>query len=115
MSKFLDAVTSELTGQRAPKPFWFEPLSTRLTTALVDPQYLEEIKFEVKYTMTQYCDPSLPSEAKSELMRSFMSQLREAVYGDLREHVIELQRAMYEYDHKAMYDKVNDIMREICG
>ena len=99
MSEFLDHITSKLTGRKKSEPIWFQPLSVFHSTEPppVSTGFLVEHVFQVTYTMTSFYEEG-DSGSRDAIMRNFMSQLREAIYGDLREHIISLDKSVHEHD-----------------
>lgn len=46
---------------------------------------------------------------------SVVRELRDAIYGDIRQRIIRLERAVYEQDRDAILTETRDIVREIFG
>jgi hypothetical protein len=114
MSKFIDAVKALATGRE-----WrvFDPLSLKISR-VDDPinqdlmvhsgrEYLIGVRWEVAIK----CKPEALSSAQANVMR----QLREAVYGDLREHVLKLERALLEWDQRTMEKEIKALLEETFG
>jgi hypothetical protein len=111
MSKFIDAVTAEL-GYR--KKHILPPLTVTKefredSPMLVDS--LSEYKIEVRWKVTGYCKPNELHIVQENVIR----ELREVVYGDFKDRIIRLERAVYERDDKVAQMEIRDILREVFG
>ena len=113
MSKFIDNVKIALTGNKKYNT-WDNKL--RISYDIKEPEiytnYLYEYKVEVAWRTKVYC------KQKEELQLSLDSviiQLHEAIYGDFREHCINLYRHICVYDRDNAMNEIQKIMKEING
>jgi hypothetical protein len=109
MSRFLDAIRAGRTGRRAAI---LEPLScgVRKVESRLDPfQTTEEYEFKVEWRARAFCQ----QQDFDGMMKNIYRELQEVVYGDLRERILRLERAIYEQDRAKVLVATRDIMREI--
>jgi hypothetical protein len=118
MSKFIDAIQEQMTGRLRDKctPFSFEPLRAAewIVPANPDsPPYNRqgEYKFKVIYEMSAFAT----SREVPYLRANFIRQLREAIYGDMKQNLIRLERAIYERDTEAAEREIRDMLKEMFG
>lgn len=110
MSKFIDAVKEQFTGNVS---MIFEPLKTTLkdisSTSIEDPRNMREYNIEVRWGSVVECEP----RDLSNMLKNFIRELKEVVYGDLRNRIIDLERSLYQHDEEKMRMLMRDILREI--
>lgn len=110
MSQFIDAVKMELLSGRKAKTY---PMMTVKKEHKNHSGYSEltEYRISVEWAQTGHCEYSEMTHMLNNVVRS----LRKAVYGDIEQHIIRLERAIYEQDRDAALSEMQDIMREIFG
>ena len=110
MSEFIDAVKAELTGRRN---VVYKPLSVSIEPihSIETPMMLQEYKIGVEWMVKASCDPKdIPP-----LIDGALRELREAIYGNIRDRINRLERAVYKQDNKAILSETRDIIKEIYG
>lgn len=112
MSKMIENIKVQMTGRRKYMDRQFAPLSAT-EQVLPDEAWMEPVMHqyvaEVKWFKTFFCK----AEHHEHMMRSVIAELREAIYGDLRHALRELEMAVYEADWSAMQEtlrKVNNLV-----
>ena len=110
MSKLIDSIKGDLTGKKYP--------SHRLIHATIerskDPityDLLNEYQITFGGKILAKCKP----EARQGMLENVVRQIREEIYGDLKNRIIKLERAYYEEDNKTFMEQIRDINREIFG
>lgn len=110
MSKFIDAVTAELTGNRYPVlehmtivQKWSDD-ATAFNSAMT-----YEYDIGVTWKVRTHCDKA----ALQHVTRNVLRQLREAVYGEFRDRVLRLERAVWEHDREKILMETRDLVREV--
>lgn len=111
MSRFIDAIRASKTGRRAAI---LEPLSCGICK--VEPildvfQTTEEYEFKVEWMVRAFCQHN----DFDAMMENIHRQLKEAVYGEFRNRILRLERAIYEQDREKVLMETRDIVREIMG
>lgn len=114
MSKFIDKIEAQLTGRNNAV---YGPIKTELLTTEIsidsfnidNPLITREYKIGVGWYQKVSCRP----EDLKHVLKNVVSELTEEIYGDLRNRIIRLERAMYEYDINKMRMVIRDIIREI--
>lgn len=111
MSQFIDAVKSEmLTGRKAN----FSPMLTVKKDYKETPSNfddLTEYRIAVEWVQTGHCKRTELAPMIDNVVRA----LRKAVYGDIEQRIIRLERAIYEQDRDSVLSEIRDITREIFG
>lgn len=110
MSRFIEEVKGELLreNRRAGRMF---PVSCERIINPVPYQELVGYKISVTFGRTGHCRPQDLQQATENVVR----ELREAVYGDIKKRILDLERAMVEHDIDKMYSAMRDINKEIFG
>lgn len=111
MSQFIDSVKEKITGKRSPI---YEPLCVDITTK-DDPAKFFRIKNEYEIEVSWRRRISCETKDIRPVIDNVVRELREAVYGDLKQQVLRLERAVYEQDREAILSETRDIVREIFG
>ncbi len=116
MSKLIENIKAELTGN---KKSLLPPLikvresiqeSDIPRTSVFDIGY--EYKVGIEWGFKAFLENSkMAEEAVENCAKSF----RESMYGDIREQVLALERAVLENDRNEALKQMRDIMREIFG
>ena len=109
MSKFIDQVKAELlTGRKS----IYLPLEVSQTfDPSINDDRLSEYKVSVGWIVKCYCKQNeIPV-----MQESVIRELREAVYGDLYQRIIRLERAIYDRNDKLAQMEMRDIVKEIYG
>lgn len=111
MSKFIEAISSNLTGHRKAA---YVPLKTRITeinyaTAQMD--YLNEYDISVVWSRRIHCR----SKDIPDMLDNAVRELREVIYGDIKHRLLELERHVYEGDMEASKSAIRDIIGEVYG
>jgi hypothetical protein len=110
MSRFIEAIRHRMTGRKFPL---LEPLSVVMNRRK-DGEQLEahdfrtadEFEYEVAWRVRVKCE-----QPEANLIgNSVLRELREAVYGDLRDRIIRLERAVYEQDRERILMETRDIV-----
>jgi len=113
MTKMIDNVKAEFTGNR--KMGMGSLRSILITNDVPCPlgmsPELKEYVAHVEWVAKFYCDP----ENLQPMLESIIRELREAIYGELKERIIRLERAVYEEDRDKIVMEIRDIIREIYG
>jgi hypothetical protein len=112
MSKFLNNLTTHdlhkvklsPMGLKGSTSYNIEDLAPGITTGM-----LHSYVISVNWTMYAECLPqNLP-----EVEKNIHHQLQNEIYGDLRERIYKLERAMYARDIDAMESALRDIKKEV--
>jgi hypothetical protein len=112
MSEFIKHIKSQII-ERRDRPQRWTPL--HVSARIVDEPYsvnvqkLYEIK--VEWITRGYCEPRHFDIYLDNVIR----ELREAVYGELREKLFKLERAIYEQEMEQALTAINAVMREVEG
>jgi len=113
MSQFIDSVQEQLTGRRQ---FMREPMAVAVPTVHESMTPMPEMAREmveydisVEYRRVVYCLP----EDHQAMLENFVRALRDAVYGDFKHRVLQLELALYAQDHDAAICAIRDIVKEI--
>jgi|GEM_PF-3198933 hypothetical protein len=111
MSKFIDAVRAELLHER--KVCFSPMLAVKKEYKRPTPDYddLTEYCISVGWVQTGFCKP----EELAPMLDNVIRALREAIYGDIKQRAIKLERAIYEQDRDTILSEIRDIMREVFG
>jgi len=107
MSKFINAIQTQLLGQRPIYPSLSVSTVKEFEAVSYDTlaKYLISVSFEQIIT----CRPEELSYAKDNVVK----ELREIIYGEFRDNILQLERAVYARDEKVIFQKIGDIMQEV--
>ena len=114
MSKFIDAVKCSLTHQAHGQMDMFRMyplLSVDEHVEAVPYSILLEHKIKVEWGVCVHCRPEDADACKGNVV----AELRDAVYGDMRKMLRELERAFYCRDEAGVKKAIDDLQREIYG
>jgi len=112
MSKFIDAIKAEMTGRK-----FADMLIPPLLSVTEDLQRVDdystavEYRIHVTYGCNVQCQPKDLEDAKANIIRS----LREEIFGDARKKAHALHRAVYSGSRDQVFEKLDDLMKEILG
>lgn len=109
MSKFIDAVKAQLYP-------WHDRAVTGPLSALkcdccstaVPHDIMRRYEIGVEYKWVVEVHPEAVQFMKENIVR----ELRELVYGDFREKLLELERSIYSYEYNKSKDLIRDLFRE---
>lgn len=111
MSEFIKHIKSEILHKNRPQRF----MPLRSVSKIIDEpisvniQRLYEIK--VEWATRGYCEP----RHFDKYFRNVVRELREAIYGEFRDKLIVLERAIYEQEVEPALKALDAIMREVEG
>lgn len=107
MSKFIDAVTAELTGNRRAV---LGPLTVvQHWSDVFNPAMTYEYDIGVTWKVRTHCEKA----ALQHVTRNVLRHLREDVYGEFRDRILRLERAVYEHDREKILMETRDLVREV--
>lgn len=112
MSKFIDAIRAEATGRRSVRGNRFSPL--RFSIDAVPVPFAPE-NTEYRIGVSWYVQICGKPEHKQYLLENAICEVRNAVYGDMMESLLRLERAIYEMNEEAMLAEIREIRKEIEG
>ena len=110
MSKFIEAVRTYPTYRER---VGYEPL--RMTCVgdnsqeIPNVNRMQEYLIGVDWRIRVSCDFKDMDRAMENVVR----QLRDAVYGDMRVHLLKLQRAMFEWEQDEMRAEIDWMLKEM--
>ena len=113
MSKFIDQITMEILRNRKMehKPLSvFTKTKTSIEETYVEFNILTQYRVGVEFTQRFYAKDSM--EAKH-LKARFVESVKEAVYGDLRLLLWELEGAVYNQDRSKCQEIMDKVHKEI--
>ena len=112
MSKVIDNIRGDLTGKR------FASTYGRLIGATIDADYKklssqELVEYEIIFggKIITKCR----TEDRYNMLNNVVRQIREELYGDIKNRIINLERAFYEENYQEVQSQLRDIMKEIFG
>lgn len=111
MSQFIDAVKAELLSGRKANFFPMLVVEKEYKSNPGNYSELIEYRIAVKWEQTGHCERT----ELAPMLDNAVRVLREAVYGDIKQMIIRLERAIYEQDRVAVLSEIRDITREIFG
>lgn len=110
MSKFIDSIICEPTGQR--KTGWYSRTFRKIKETVLPPDFnpgLQQFTFEAGYKEVFCCKAGMFDAAFKMAVR----QLHECIYGEFRLKLMAVERAIYEHDEEAAFEAIQEIYREI--
>ena len=115
MSKFIKQITCKVIGgfKLMDKPFdpdgWAEPNIT-VEVEIEEFTRLMQYRIGVEFVSKFYAKNQPEADY---LKHSFISEVKEVIYGDLVSHLRDLERHMFDQDREKMKSTLRDIMREV--
>ena len=112
MSQFIDRVVAELISEKRLPAKSFLPLSVVSEFSQID-----HIPVANKYRVGVRWGYNVIVENKhlDSIINNCVRELREAIYGDIKNIINRLQRAFYERDADSMEIEIRDLIREVWG
>ena len=113
MSKFIDYIEMRLMGRKF-APAYFLPICTDPLTAEHAVKenggfsILHEHRISIHWKMNYTCQP----EASGHAMKNALRQLREDIYGEMRHHLLEIERGIINHDIATMQSGIDKAMKE---
>jgi hypothetical protein len=110
MSRFIDNVQAQFTGQKRVKK---TPLSVSIedVSVIEMPVLQKEYEIGVTYKRRIWCEhKDLPR-----MMDNLIRDLRHEIYADIKNRVSRLERAVYANDEEKIMPEIRDIIREVFG
>lgn len=109
MSKFLDAVEAKITGRKT-APMWpLEPVSVTQNVKEIAFTLSNQYDIGVHWKVRVTCAP----DDLQNMLRNVKQQLRMAIYGEFREVLLRLERALYENDRKSALHELTEAFKKI--
>jgi hypothetical protein len=108
MSKFVEAIEAQLTGRHEYLP---QDLKDRLHASLtkieIDSDTLSCYRIGVQWGKIVRCR----DEDIGNLIENLIKQLKIDLYGDIREHILAMERAFYERKEDEMRSQIHKILK----
>ena len=109
MSRFTDRVKAILMHPLKEKNV-FPPLEIIMEEGEIDfPDRLKKYKIGVGFWIETYCS----EEDLRPMTENVIREIKEIIYGDVRERFIQLERTIYNQDMQKTRIEVRDLMKEI--
>jgi len=107
MSRLIESIRADLSGRR----FASEHHLIRADIEVIEPGYITEYKIHFGGAIQVHCK----SKDINLMLDNVIRQIREEIYGDIKNRIIRLERAYYMEDDKTVRSELRDINREIFG
>ena len=108
MSKFIDAIREQWHGIIKPVK---GPISASVSPKQHNAGMVREYEIEVVWRRVVYVEP----RHIQPMIDNCVGELREDIYGEIKNRIFRLERAIYEQDHDTAISEMRDIKREIFG
>ena len=110
MSEFMKQVRAGYVYPRERKPIYalLKTAITEIKDIEAEMRCLNKYEIKVAWETHFFCETGNLHHAIDNSLR----QLNEAVYGEFRQDLIELERAVYEWDFKKMTEGVAKLLKE---
>ena len=113
MSKFIDAIGAKITNKRVLLPPEFAPLEVKSEYRELpcDDAYIWDVgvswQFEAKIPKGSH------DRVIAAIERNLMMELKEVVYGELRQKLLHAQRAVHSHDYTEALACLDAVVQEI--
>ena len=111
MSKFIDKIESQLTGKEKIKYSQLHAEFKQIPHDISEYCKLKEYVIGIEWKRKIQCEPKVLTL----MIENCIRELREEIYGDIKERILRLERAVYEEDNKKAHQEMRDIIRETFG
>jgi hypothetical protein len=115
MSKFIGSIVNDMTGHRVPDTWAEDRIAAHITKiGPIEGTLLEERELSVCWRQRySYQTPARPGVLET-LTKNVIEQLKRDIYGDLRDLVLELERAIYSREGREAERIIGLIRKEIA-
>jgi hypothetical protein len=109
MSKAIDAIQAEWTGKAGE---FYPGLRAMIERKDIQSQEYPEVReykigFDWRFLIT--CEPRRLEDA----IKNAQGQLKEFIYGDLRDRILQLERHILDQEYMKAEDEMTEILREV--
>jgi len=119
MSKFIDAIQSQIIDSYKRPVFYKENLASNKTNNLhcnmeVSKSHItveNTYKFSVEYSQKIICEPQFEKQA----LNSFIDKLQDVIYGQFIEHLYDLEISILQKDQARAMQQISNIINEVKG
>ncbi len=113
MSKLLDYIEGKWTGKHVLPDPTFEHIDAtlRMEPNPIPYSLLREYVFETKFVIRTQCD----KRDFKPMTKNVIEQARQMIYGEFRNRLFELERALYERDIRKMESAIRDLKTLTMG
>ncbi len=110
MSKITDGIKAKLTGKR--KVILPKTMAVEKNIRVTHDRFSYEYRVGIEWGFKAFLDNTIHVDA---VIDNCARQFREDMYGDIRNRILALERAVLEDDRDMALTQMRDIMREIFG
>ena len=107
MSRLIESIKADLTGKRIASKHNL----IKADIEVMEPGYITEYKIHFGGVIQVHCKP----KDINLMLDNVIRQIREEIYGDIKNRIIRLERAYYMEDDKTIRSELRDINKEIFG